>query len=35
MAATKKGNHLHILFRYGLVTILILLFSGADRKSVV
>ena len=29
MAATKKGNHLHILFRYGLVTILILLFSGA------
>ena len=28
MAATKKGNHLHILFRYGLVTILILLFRG-------
>lgn len=29
MAAEKKGNHLHILFRYGVVTILILLFSGA------
>ena len=29
MTATKKGNHLHILFRYGVVTILILLFSGA------
>lgn len=30
MAATKKtDNHLHILFRYGLVSILILLFSGA------
>ena len=29
MAAEKKGNHLHILFRYGVGAILILLFSGA------
>ena len=24
----KKDNHVHILFRYGVITMLILLFSG-------